>query len=157
MFIRSGNWTGEGPLSILMFDVRKLLDELQVCLSSFADNDDDEAGIKFVYGNPACGSLSDYLVAMTDQYGERAEFISWINKFREYLHYSDFNLWLLVLQQPGKTRTVEYIVDFSKYNVVIGDSDKDDILSSYNYYIDTVIGKTMLGFFYKVRLKVVNI
>ena len=83
--------------------------------------------------------------------------ISWVNKFREYLHYSDFNLWLLVLQQPGKTGTVEYIVDFSKYNVVIGDSDKDDILSSYNYYIDTVIGKTMLGFFYKVRLKVVNI
>ena len=133
-----------------MFEVRKQVNDLQACISSMRDENEDPE-VSFNYGNPECGSLADYVNAMAELYGEREEFVSWNNTFREYLHKSEFNIWLLVLQQPGKSGTVEYIVDFSKYNVLHEDTDRDVILRFYHYYMDTVIGKTMLGFFYKVR------
>jgi hypothetical protein len=133
-------WTDPGPICELMFGVRKRINNLQSWLSQV-----DSEIATFRCGAIECGSLSNFLTSVTVKYRDRDEFMAWLENFREYLHLSQFNLWLLVLQQPGKSGMVEYVVDFSKFDIFNG--DVDDILDSYNYYIDTIIGRTMLGFF----------
>ena len=143
---RTTDWTDIGPIGVLMYDVRKRIDDLQSWFSSLDENNLPE----FKYGDPQSGNLCDFLTSVSEMYEDHTEYITWNNEFRQYLHHSEINLWLLVLQQPGRLGTVEYLVDFSAYDIYNIHTNQTDIFKSYLYYIDTVIGKTMLGFFYKV-------
>jgi hypothetical protein len=125
-----------------MYDVRKHVDNLQTWLSSI----DGITLPELKYGDPQSGNLCDYLDSVSEMYGDHNEFVTWIDEFRKYLHSSEINLWLLVLQQPGKFGTVEYLVDFSAYDIYNIHTNQTDIFKSYKYYIETVIGKTMLVF-----------
>jgi len=133
-----------------MFGVHKRLDDLQSWLAS---QDDCNLPV-FKNGEPQSGNLCDYLVAVSNIYGDQEEFVLWNDDFRQYLHNSEVNLWMLVLQQPGRFGTVEYLLDFSLYDIYDIHASKANIVKSYQYYIDTVIGKTMLGFFYKVIITI---
>ena len=135
-----------------MFEVKKHFEKLQAWIA-IINHDNAVRDIPFIYGDPESGNLFDYLTSVSKLYGDHQEFVSWNDDFQKFLHMSEFNLWLLVLQQPGRCGTVEYMLNFTKYNIY--SRDEGDIYLSYQYYLDIVIGKTMLVFFTKYDFNII--